>query len=301
MARSPASPHRLLRDLLARHETGLPLYRQAEQPRRGGLPPRVHLHDNWELKIALRGRLHCPLESGGEAVASPALILVPPGRVHTATLPEKMRRGTAVLSLFADQELPVLALLRPAPEHVLRRVSRCMLSAAALQRWQLRLGRGWNEYLDSLMQPAPAGASGVAAPLGACRELGVRFFLSALCLAVLEAEALPSASASLVERAERLMRQQYHDPGLSVKGVAEALQRTPTYLAGLFRRERGTTVRQALVRIRLERAHALLERGGLTVKEVASLTGWGSQHYFANCFRKTYGYAPSSIRPTGVA
>ena len=52
------------------------------------------------------------------------------------------------------------------------------------------------------------------------------------------------------------------------------------------------TPREYLSRLRVRRACALLERGELTVTEIAYACGFGSSQYFATVFRRSEGHAP---------
>jgi transcriptional regulator GlxA family with amidase domain len=45
--------------------------------------------------------------------------------------------------------------------------------------------------------------------------------------------------------------------------------------------------------VRLKRAKKLLQDSNMTVKEVASITGWDNQFYFSNSYFKEFGCRPS--------
>ena len=68
-------------------------------------------------------------------------------------------------------------------------------------------------------------------------------------------------------------------------------------LTRFFRLYTGRSVNDALMRLRLERAHAMLTNGSAqSVKEAAYAAGFLSPAYFTECFRKVYGVVPSAIR-----
>ena len=60
----------------------------------------------------------------------------------------------------------------------------------------------------------------------------------------------------------------------------------------------GTTFREHLTRVRMQRAAELLSRRSLTVREVARRVGYRQPAQFAKAFRRYQGQAPSAFRST---
>jgi AraC family transcriptional regulator, regulatory protein of adaptative response / methylphosphotriester-DNA alkyltransferase methyltransferase len=58
----------------------------------------------------------------------------------------------------------------------------------------------------------------------------------------------------------------------------------------------GTTFRDHLTGVRMERAAELLARGSVTVREVAHRVGYRQPAQFAKAFRRHHGVAPSDFR-----
>ncbi|HYV16076.1 MAG TPA: helix-turn-helix transcriptional regulator [Conexibacter sp.] len=58
----------------------------------------------------------------------------------------------------------------------------------------------------------------------------------------------------------------------------------------------GTTFREHLTRVRMERAAGLLANGSLTVREVARRVGYRQPAQFAKTFRRHLGTVPSAYR-----
>jgi AraC-like DNA-binding protein len=288
-----ASPIALLNAVLQAPTGGLPLHVQENRKSvRSDESPDAHLHDNWELKMMGTGTMYGSHDDRKHRLRGPAVILIPPGCIHSSTQPRDLSRSLHVVSFNADDDTPALVLHGSAKHNETIRARRLFLSAEALQRWQMRLGCKWDEFLDNVMR---AFEGKLPAVMDNYRESAMRFFLAALCVAQGESQETERPTGGLVEEAEAIMRREYFDPSLSVARIAADIRRTPTYLAKLFRDQRGLTVRQSLVRIRLERAHALLARGGYSVKEAAGLTGWRTPQYFSRCFRHAYGYSPSAV------
>lgn len=63
-----------------------------------------------------------------------------------------------------------------------------------------------------------------------------------------------------------------------------------------FKRVHGVSPIDMLIKVRLERARALLEDSPLAIKEVARSAGFQSAAYFSRMFRKRYGHPPTSVR-----
>jgi methylphosphotriester-DNA--protein-cysteine methyltransferase len=108
---------------------------------------------------------------------------------------------------------------------------------------------------------------------------------------------VPEADRRLAARALALMRRA---PGevWPVASLARTMAMSPSSFARHFRRGSGTTPARALAELRLERARALLARGG-RVLDVALEVGFGSGSAFARAWRRRFGAAPSRRLPRG--
>lgn len=80
--------------------------------------------------------------------------------------------------------------------------------------------------------------------------------------------------------------------------LAECAGYSPQHLNRIFRRELGVTPLKHLMRLRLERAAALLAEGRLTVAAVARSLGFADAAYFARAFTQRYGLSPRRYRET---
>jgi two-component system response regulator YesN len=76
--------------------------------------------------------------------------------------------------------------------------------------------------------------------------------------------------------------------------------RHPGYLGRLFRAQVGSSVREYLTRVRLERAAALV-REGVKIEAVALSVGYRSKKNFYQQFKKRYGMTPLPYRSGAVA
>lgn len=64
----------------------------------------------------------------------------------------------------------------------------------------------------------------------------------------------------------------------------------------LFKKETGESFSDYLIRIRIERATALLQHSDLTMEEITGLVGLANMHYFHRLYKKQTGKTPGMVR-----
>lgn len=99
----------------------------------------------------------------------------------------------------------------------------------------------------------------------------------------------------LIEAAMDYMLQHCHQP-LTRARVASALQVHPNHLSRIFSQSREETFQACLLRLRLRRAHDLLQETRMSVQEVAVASGFRSPAHFSRTFRINYGISPRLAR-----
>ena len=83
---------------------------------------------------------------------------------------------------------------------------------------------------------------------------------------------------------------------LSLDDIARRVASSRRQLQRAYAEIGGTTFREHLTQVRMERAAELLSRRGLTVREVAHRVGYRQPAQFAKAFRRHKGLAPSDFR-----
>ena len=63
-----------------------------------------------------------------------------------------------------------------------------------------------------------------------------------------------------------------------------------------FRKERQTSIHEALTRRRIAEAKSLLSATSLSVMKIAETTGYSSVHYFSTAFKRETGVSPVAFR-----
>jgi AraC family transcriptional regulator len=96
-------------------------------------------------------------------------------------------------------------------------------------------------------------------------------------------------------QAEEMLRAQL-DGNLSIKELATACSLSPSHFARGFRRSFGTSVHQYLIRLRLEKAKALLGGTKKKLSEIAALSGFCDQAALSRAFSRVEQVTPSRWR-----
>lgn len=103
--------------------------------------------------------------------------------------------------------------------------------------------------------------------------------------------ALPAAA----EAAVALMESHVADP-LDLGQLAQLTGLSPRQLQRQLQAATGLSVMALYRRIRLSTARELLRHPGLSVGEVAHMTGFATQAHFADLYRREYGHPPGTAR-----
>jgi len=107
-------------------------------------------------------------------------------------------------------------------------------------------------------------------------------------------------TTSLIDRAQRLIRQELFSPELSPEFLARSMGISRSGLYRLFEPLGG--VRHAIQRERLHFAHAALAdtRTNQTILDIAERAGFGDASGFSRAFRHEFGYSPSHARASAT-
>lgn len=83
---------------------------------------------------------------------------------------------------------------------------------------------------------------------------------------------------------------------ITVAEVAKQVHVNGTYLSNLFRKKTGFTIKEFMVRVKMERAKKLLVAGHLKTYEIAQKIGYVDYEYFSKVFKKNSGFTPTQFR-----
>lgn len=83
---------------------------------------------------------------------------------------------------------------------------------------------------------------------------------------------------------------------ISLDKISRDIHLNPIYFSKIFKEETGDSPINYLIGIRLCKAKELLDKGELTIKEVAAMVGYDDPYYFSKLFKKYYGCSPSEYK-----
>ncbi len=84
--------------------------------------------------------------------------------------------------------------------------------------------------------------------------------------------------------------------GITANEVFDFLKLSHTLVESVFRTTLGTTVKQEIIRLRLEEAVRLLKTSSLSIEKISEASGFSSPQYFNNSFRAAFGLSPDRYR-----
>ena len=99
----------------------------------------------------------------------------------------------------------------------------------------------------------------------------------------------------IIQRAKSYIDKNYMR-ALSLTDMSDYLQINGAYFSMLFKNETGTTFKEYLTQIRIEKAKSLLVNQEIKINKVAELTGYGDYRNFCKIFRRQTGSSPSEYR-----
>jgi len=102
----------------------------------------------------------------------------------------------------------------------------------------------------------------------------------------------PSADDEMRLRIFRYISSNISNPGIKVEDIARAACTSPSNLLKKMKEFTGKTPSEYLLSVRLAKAAELVTEGNLTISEISIMTGFSSQSYFTQAFKKYYGCSP---------
>lgn len=80
---------------------------------------------------------------------------------------------------------------------------------------------------------------------------------------------------------------------ISLNRISRNMYLSPVYISKIFKEEIGESPINYLIKVRLSKAAELLEKGSISIKNVARQVGYSDAYYFSKLFKKYYGVPPS--------
>jgi two-component system response regulator YesN len=102
-----------------------------------------------------------------------------------------------------------------------------------------------------------------------------------------------SSNIKFVEVAKKLIEQNYMDKNFNLDIICDMLGVSNAYFSSTFKKETKTAFTQALTKVRIQHAKALIESENLKTYQIADKVGFSDSNYFSFCFKKITGDSPS--------
>ena len=92
----------------------------------------------------------------------------------------------------------------------------------------------------------------------------------------------------------------FSDPELDVDAICRHGFISQSTLQRHFREHFGVSPKQYLIKLRMDKALALLISGERSVRDIALTCGFGDEKYFSRAFKKKYGHPPHRMQKTSA-
>lgn len=104
-----------------------------------------------------------------------------------------------------------------------------------------------------------------------------------------------SKNSIIIEKCKKFMDENFMRD-LSLESVAQKYSFNPSYFSNLFKNHLGVGFSEYLIRIRMEKAQALLKSSGDSMADIAEKVGFHDPTYFNRVFKRQTGYSPLRYR-----
>ena len=102
-------------------------------------------------------------------------------------------------------------------------------------------------------------------------------------------------SKTLVAQIDSFIQEHYAEP-IGRNEIGQEFHMVPEYLAKIYKKKTGKTLKDAINEYRVYRARLLLEQSDMRIIDIAMETGFDNASYFSTLFKKYTGHAPADYR-----
>lgn len=103
-------------------------------------------------------------------------------------------------------------------------------------------------------------------------------------------------SKEVIEKSIYYIRDQIKSQRLSVDDVANYCHLNAIYLNRIFKKEKGISISQFIIKEKMELAARLLDTPGMAAQNVADKVGYPNYPHFSTMFKKYYGCSPAQYQ-----
>lgn len=123
-------------------------------------------------------------------------------------------------------------------------------------------------------------------------------FIKDVCLTLcLEAkERIRNKRSQLYQELLDYLQENFADSSLSLASLSMQFHMTESYLSTFIKEQFGETFSTYIELLRINKANMLLEKGKLSVNEIAKAVGYTSSNSFGRAYKRVMGFSPSSFK-----
>lgn len=94
----------------------------------------------------------------------------------------------------------------------------------------------------------------------------------------------------------KYISENFRNPNLRLKDIAEATHSNEKYLQRIFKAEKGISIYKYITKVRMEVATTLLHSSDYNINEISEFVGYNDRRSFADTFKNYYGVYPSQYK-----
>ena len=234
------------------------------------------------LLFPMEGTLHAAVGGKWGEVGPGGLVLVPDQRPHSIHFPVSRRtRPCKMVSIYLQAcnvwKLPFLSLFTSS-----------VLKVRPFGYWRRNIIK-----LVSLF----------AQDRKLAQRLGSILLGDLFAFMLLDGNEIQIPKAAIDPRIVKSLQTIHESQGedITIESLSQAVQLSSVHFRKLFSKALKVSPKSYIREFRFKTAARLLQRTSLSVKEIAFQTGFNTDHYFHNQFKKHYGMTPSEFRAQMVS
>ena len=242
----------------------------------------LHAHHFSEFIYVLRGKGRFLVENDAFDIRENDLVIVNPHVEHTETSLEDHPLEYIVLGV--DDVIFTFGSMGAA-------------SSYRLCHYQEQASR-MNWYLKTMLREMEAKAPYHET---VCQNLLEVMIILMMRLADFTLSVVPSRRLRAVSSAAKRYIDDHFQEAITLQALADQLHVNKYHLAHSFAEDYGISPINYLIARRIEDSKTLLGTTDMNVAKIASFSGFASQSYFSQCFRRITGMTPNAFRSARVA
>lgn len=107
-------------------------------------------------------------------------------------------------------------------------------------------------------------------------------------------------ASTVIEKAIKIIQENYNNKNLCLNEIAEMLDRSPAYVGKLFKEVTKKSVSEYIMDTRMEKVKFYLDNSNMDINNILEITGIEKSNYFYTAFKKYFGISLSAYRQGAI-